>query len=242
MNERPIWTIFPFPEEMRRRENRGAWPWSICKGPFEDELFHLPIPFVQNLDRERAGLILQIAEKGIHSPLTSSCGRLFDAVSAILGIRQVIAFEGQAAIELEMRLTPGEKGKYPWQLKTEGNEILMATDDLFRAIVEDIIQGESAGIISARFHNTLIALFLDVCNKIREETGIREVALSGGVFQNASLLSGLSRTLSQSDFHVYTHARVPANDGSLSLGQAVCAGMVSVGYPGKYEVSYEIRG
>ena len=112
---------------------------------------------------------------------------------------------------------------------------------LIRAIVEDLIQGKSSGIISARFHNTLIALFLDVCSRIREETGIREVALSGGVFQNASLLSGLLSALSQSDFHVYTHAQVPANDGSLSLGQAVCAGMAFAGFQGKYEVSYEIR-
>ena len=221
-------------------------PWRMAliylHRAFRDKLFHLPIPFVQDLDRERAELVLQIAEKGIRSPFTSSCGRLFDAVSALLGIRKIIAFEGQAAIELEMRLNPGEKGKYPWELKTDGEEMLMVMDDTIRAIVEDLIQGRSSGIISARFHNTLIALFLDVCSKIREETGITEIALSGGVFQNASLLRGLSDALLQSDFHVYTHARVPANDGSLSLGQAVCAGMVSVGYPGAYEVSYEIRG
>ena len=220
-------------------------PWRMAlvylHRAFSDELYHLPIPFVRDLDRERAELILQIAEKGIHSPLTSSCGRLFDAVSALLGIRKTIAFEGQAAIELEMRLNNKEKGRYPWQLKPDGKEILIVADDMIRAIVEDLIQGKSAGIISARFHNTLIALFLDVCSRIREETGIREVALSGGVFQNASLLSGLLSTLKKSDFHVYTHAQVPANDGSLSLGQAVCAGMASAGFKGKYEVSYEVR-
>ena len=220
-------------------------PWRMAlvylHKSFGEALYDLPIPFVQDLDRERAELVLQIAEKGIRSPLTSSCGRLFDAVSALLGIRKIIAFEGQAAIELEMRLNVREKGRYPWQLRTDGEGILMITDDMIRAIVEDLIQGRSVGAISARFHNTLIALFLTVCSRIREETGIREVALSGGVFQNATLLSGLLRALSRSDFHVYTHARVPANDGSLSLGQAVCAGMASAGYQGEYEVSHEIR-
>ena len=108
-------------------------PWRMAliylHRAFRDKLFHLPIPFVQDLDRDRAELVLQIAEKGIHSPLTSSCGRLFDAVSALLGIRKIIAFEGQAAIELEMRLNPREKGKYPWQLKADGEEILMVMDD-----------------------------------------------------------------------------------------------------------------
>ena len=208
---------------------------------FSDDLFNLPIPFVQDLDRERAELIIQIAEKKINSPLTSSCGRLFDAASALLGIRKTIAFEGQAAIELEMRLNRREKDQYPWRLETDGEEILMVTDDMIRAIVQDLIQGTNIGIISARFHNTLIAMFLNVCSRIREESGIREVALSGGVFQNANLLSGLSQTLSQSNFQVYTHAQIPANDGSLSLGQAVCAGMLSTGFKGEFEVSYEIR-
>ncbi len=220
-------------------------PWRMAlvylHRAFSNELYRLPIPFVQDLDREKAELIIQIAEKGINSPLTSSCGRLFDAVSALLGMRKTIAFEGQAAIELEMCLNHRERDQYPWQLKTDGEDILMVTDDVIRAIVSDLIQGTSAGIISARFHNTLVAMFLKVCSRIREESGIREVALSGGVFQNASLLSGLSQALSQSDFKVYTHARVPANDGSLSLGQAVCAGMSSAGFKGEFEVSYEIR-
>ena len=108
-------------------------PWRMAliylHRTFGDELFHLPIPFVQDLDRERSELVVQIANKGIHSPLTSSCGRLFDAVSALLGIRKIIAFEGQAAIELEMRANVREKGKYPWRLRTDGETIVMATDD-----------------------------------------------------------------------------------------------------------------
>ncbi len=221
-------------------------PWRMALAylhrTFGDELFHLPIPLVQGLDREKARLVVQIAEKGIHSPPTSSCGRLFDAVSALLGIRKIIAFEGQAAIELEMRIRPGEKGRYSWQLKPNGSEILMVFDGMIREMVDDLMKGTPVGTISARFHNTLVAVLLELCEIIRDETGIKDVALSGGVFQNVSLLRGLLGALEKSDFQVYAPSRAPASDGSLSLGQALCAGMTGAGFKGECEVSYEIRG
>ena len=117
----------------------------------------------------------------------------------------------------------------------------MITTGIVRGIVEDIEKGEGRGVISRRFHNSLILMLNEICMKIREESGIEQVALSGGSFQNVTLLRGLARALTAEGFGVYSHALVPTNDGSLSLGQAVCAGLIYSGFKGEFEESYEIH-
>ena len=209
---------------------------------FGEGLFNLPIPFIEQLNLDQAHLVLQMAKKGIHSPLTSSCGRLFDAVSALLGIRQKIAYEGQAAILLEMAQNRDEGGRYPFEIVRKGQTWIMETAPIMRAIVDDLKRGQGVGAISRRFHLTMIHMLCGMCIRVRQESGLSKVALSGGTFQNRTLLGGLSQALASKGFEVLTHAKVPSNDGGLSLGQAVCGGMTAKGVTGEFEETYEIHG
>jgi len=202
---------------------------------YGEDLFNLSIPFVRKLNHRRAFIILQMALKGVNSPLTSSCGRLFDAVSALLGLRYTIAYEGQAAVELEMTQADSVDGAYPCEVKPEGDGWVMKTSGIIRGIVEDIAAGEGRGAIARRFHNSLIRMLTDACLRTREKSGIEQIAVGGGAFQNATLLAGLSRALADEGFIVHAPVRIPANDGGLCLGQAVCAGLRHSGVTGAFE-------
>jgi hydrogenase maturation protein HypF len=192
---------------------------------YGDGLFDLPIPFSRDLDREEASVVVQMIRRRLNTPLTSSCGRLFDAVSSLLTIRHQNRYEGQAAIELE-RAQKGQRAPiYPFENVKGKDGWVMLTSPMIRGIVEDLSRGISRGKISARFHNTLVAMLTDMCCRLKTETGIDTVAMSGGTFQNATLLTGLTRSLSDCGFRVYSHALIPSNDGCLALGQAVCAGL-----------------
>jgi hydrogenase maturation protein HypF len=216
---------------------RSPWRMAVVylEKAFGEGLFDLPIPFVKKLDPEKASNILRMAHREINSPLTSSCGRLFDGVSSLLGIRDRNAYEGQAAVELEMAQCRRETGSYPWEEeKKEGRRVLL-TSRIVRGVVQDLIEEVPRGVVSRRFHNTLVLMFADLSARLRDETGVNQVALSGGVFQNASLMKGLSRLLKSKGFTVLTHSKVPTNDGGLALGQAVCAGLKFAGYKGQFE-------
>jgi hydrogenase maturation protein HypF len=160
---------------------------------------------------------------GANTPRTSSAGRLFDAVSAILGVRDVVTYEGQAAIELEQRVPPDETGAYPVPLD-EAAPLSGAGVALVRCVVEDLLAGVDVGRIAARFHNGLSRAVVDAVAVLRERTGLGTVALSGGVFQNVVLLERVVAGLQRSGMRVLVHARVPPNDGGISLGQAAVAG------------------
>jgi hydrogenase maturation protein HypF len=190
---------------------------------FGEGLFDLAVPFVRDLDRKEAELVVQMVSRGVRSPLTSSCGRLFDAVSALLGIRGENRYEGQAPMELEAAQDEAETGRYPWESERLGDGRVLMTDPLLRAVVGDLAAGLSPARISRRFHNTLVRMLAEMCRTLREETGLHEVALGGGSFQNVTLFTGLHRALTEDGFTVHTHAQVPTNDGGLSLGQAVSA-------------------
>jgi hydrogenase maturation protein HypF len=165
---------------------------------------------------ERQALKVQL-EHGLNTPLTSSLGRLFDAVAAMAGVRQKVNYEAQAAIEFEAVLDPHESGAYQFEL-SEGT---METGKAVQALLADINNGVSIPVISARFHNGLADLAHQVCIEIRRQTGIREVALSGGVWQNMALLERAIEILQKDGFIVYLHHQIPANDGGISLGQAL---------------------
>jgi hydrogenase maturation protein HypF len=220
-------------------DGAARFPWRMAlvylDRAYGDELFDLDLSFVRDLDEEQTTIILQMARQGVNSPLTSSCGRFFDAISALLGVRRIIAYEGQAAVELDMCQSRGEKGGYPWEIGKEGGQRVMLTTGIVRGVVDDITKGMSKGVISGRFHNTLINMFTEACVAIRDETSINQVALSGGSFQNQTLLIGLTRSLKAKGFAVLSHAQVPTNDGGLALGQAVCAGWRYAGVRGRYE-------
>ncbi len=163
--------------------------------------------------------VLSVARSGVNAPLTSSAGRLFDAVSALLGIRDAITYEGQAAIELEYAADPHEAGSYGIPL-LDGQ---LQVSSLIRAIAEDLQKGTEIGVLAARFHNALADSTLTVCHHLRELHGLSVVALSGGVFQNSLLMQRCLDRLQRNDFTVLTHSQVPSNDGGISLGQAAVA-------------------
>jgi hydrogenase maturation protein HypF len=166
--------------------------------------------------------VLAMARHGVNSPLTSSAGRLFDAVAAILGVRDAINYEGQAAVELEQLADPAETGAYPAAI-TPQQPFLVAGRDLVRAVAEDLADGAAPGVIAARFHHGVAGLITDGCLLLRERHGLGTVALSGGVFQNLLLLHATVHQLEKHGFTVLVHSRVPCNDGGISLGQAVVA-------------------
>jgi hydrogenase maturation protein HypF len=153
---------------------------------------------------------------------TSSCGRLFDAVAAILGMGSEVTFEGQAAIALEMAAHPGVTERYEFDLE-RGEPLVLDLRQTIATIVQEIARSRPAGEISARFHNTLSAAIVEICCRIRKSDGLDRVCLSGGVFQNHLLLGLTAAELRRLGFGVFLHATVPANDGGISLGQAVIA-------------------
>ncbi|HEX3962668.1 MAG TPA: carbamoyltransferase HypF [Trebonia sp.] len=174
--------------------------------------------------------VVAMARRGVNAPLTSSAGRLFDAVAAILGIRDEIHYEGQAAIELEQLADPGEASAYHAGIEPGSETGGAAAEpfrasgaDLVRAAAEDLTAGVPRAVIAARFHNGLAALIEEGCVLLRERNGLSAVALSGGVFQNLLLLQRTVSRLEARGFRVLVHSRVPCNDGGISLGQAVVA-------------------
>ncbi len=167
---------------------------------------------------ERRVLARQL-ETGVNVVPTSSAGRLFDAVSALAGLRQIVNYEAQAAIELEMAVEEGVEEGYDFGL---GAEIGFAP--CLRAVVADVRAGVDAGVVAARFHNGLARMIAQVCTRLREESGLGVVALSGGVFQNVALLARVLPLLQEADFEILTHRLVPPNDAGISLGQAIVAG------------------
>jgi hydrogenase maturation protein HypF len=178
---------------------------------------------VMRRNQARWSAVVAMARKGINAPLTSSAGRLFDAAAAILGVRDAINYEGQAAVELEQLADPGETGAYPAGIET-GPPFRARGGDLLHGIVEDLAAGIAPEVIAARFHHGVAALIEAGCLLARERHGLGTVALSGGVFQNQLLLRAAVTCLEARGFRVLVHSRIPCNDGGISLGQAVVAG------------------
>ncbi len=175
-------------------------------------------PVAEFRPEDRVNLIAQL-EKKINTPPTSSIGRLFDAVAALSHVRQKVNYEAQAAIEFEALSDEGEQGAYLFEI----NQTTIGVGGLISALTTDVLAGALVSRISARFHNGLAQMVVEACTRIRGETGIREVVLSGGVWQNITLLGRTLSLLQNTGFQVYLHRVVPANDGGLSLGQAVIA-------------------
>jgi len=191
----------------------------------------LDLDFTRRLDQAAWRILTAAIESGLNAPLTSSAGRLFDAVASLLGIRDTVEFEAQGAMELEACAT-GEPGRlYSTGVLVDHDRFVVRTSDLIRAVVEDLLGGVACGQIAARFHASLAAVITDACSRIRQRTDLGRVALSGGVFQNCCLLQAAVAGLERAGFEVYTHRQVPPNDGGLALGQAaIAAARVSAGH------------
>jgi hydrogenase maturation protein HypF len=169
-------------------------------------------------------MVNQLITKRIHSPLTSSMGRLFDAISWILGFKMPVTFEGQAAIALE-ELADNTDAIYTWDFHQAKTSVIWV-QPMIRRIVTDVLNGEDASIISAKFHNTLVDIFHHLSHHLMKQWQSDKIILSGGVFQNKRLLSDLTNSLKNSKINVYLPLKLPCNDGAISLGQAYVAKFV----------------
>ena len=177
-------------------------------------------------------IVSQLIEKGINSPLTSSMGRLFDAASALLGICDANTYHSQAPMELEAEASKvsGEDGHYPSMILRDGSGAwIVRASDIICGLVQDFTGGTGAETCAARFHNSVAEATLGMCKKIRDETKISVVALSGGVFANKFLTERVVPILDKEGFEVLLNQCVPAGDGGISLGQAAVAAWRSDG-------------
>jgi hydrogenase maturation protein HypF len=200
-------------------------PWRMALSYLRDSLgAQIPdhIACFREVQASQFKVVETMLTRGVQTVQTSSCGRLFDAVAAILGMGSEVTFEGQAAIALEMAAEPGITERYGFDLQ-QGEPLVVDFRQTIATIVKEIAKDRPAAEISARFHNTLSAAIVEVCCRIRKGDGLDRVCLSGGVFQNHLLLGLTATELRRLGFGVFLHAMVPANDGGISLGQAVIA-------------------
>jgi hydrogenase maturation protein HypF len=188
-----------------------------------------PDALPSSVDQQAVRVVSRMIERNFNCPRTSSVGRLFDAVSALCGVRSSSSYEGQAAIELEWAAmeapeTP-DPTPYPYQIArpSEGGPLLVDTRLLIRALVAELRGGVLAASVARRFHVTLAAVFCELCVALRLEHGLSKVVLAGGVFANALLVRELEARLSAQSFEVYRSHAYPAGDGGLSLGQLAIA-------------------
>ncbi len=197
----------------------AGYIWGLCRGPCQSEfdafLGSLPIG-------ERIVLRRQFETK-INTPFTSSCGRLFDAAAALLGLCRESLYEGQPAVELEATADPRGDALYPYDIQREGDRWVIDPAAIFRALWCEQRAGRPIEYVANAFHNTVADFTVATCELARDDHGNNRVVLSGGCFQNALLTRLVVDGLTAEGFEVFTNRLVPPNDGGLSLGQAVVA-------------------
>jgi hydrogenase maturation protein HypF len=201
-------------------------PWRIALGYAHALGIEVDdLPFLQNMDKQALHIVRQQIDRKLNSPLTSSMGRLFDAVASLIGIRNDVTYEAQAAIEMEAlsKASVSDAKPYPYHVDQTESGAVIHLKELLSAIVQDVRANEFAGVIGARFHKTAADVAIDICKRARASRGLNEVALSGGVWQNQILLDLVRTGLEREGFIVYFHKQVPTNDGGLALGQALIA-------------------
>ena len=182
----------------------------------------LPAALARRWPETQTNLVRQMIRRAVNAPLTSSAGRLFDAVSSLLGLRDSVRYEGQAAIELEMHAIPESPASYPLPLRP-GEPLQLDTRPLVAAIVDELLRGVPTEEIAGRFHASLARAMVEASAALSRQHGVTEVALSGGVFQNALLLRHLVPRLEERGLRVFLQQQVPCNDGGLAVGQALIA-------------------
>ena len=199
----------------------AAWLHQV----YGDEFLNLDLDFVRRLDRQQWRVLQQMESQNINAPQSSAMGRLFDAVAALIGLRDSVNYEAQAAIELELLADESCEERYGFDFLNQKSRVI-GTGKILRGIVCDLQNEIALPIIAAKFHNTVVAVLVVMCGILRKENGINQVALGGGVFQNALLLKRILSALEQFDFEAFTPKNLPFNDGGLCFGQAVVANAV----------------
>jgi hydrogenase maturation protein HypF len=191
------------------------------------------LPSLQNMDRHSLNRVRQRIDEKLNLPVTSSMGCLFEAVAGLIGICNDVIYEGQASLEMEVLskrfISSADSYPYSFEENTQpehGAKFVIRLKQLLSSIVQDVRANESAGLIGARFHKTVIDIVVQMCKRARSQTDLNEVALSGDIWQNCLLLDLARDRLLGENFVVYCHQQVPSNDGGLSLGQAVAANQV----------------
>lgn len=200
-------------------------PWRMAFSYLRDSFGQqLPsdLAFLRGIPAKSVELVDTMLSRRFQTAETSSCGRLFDAVAALVGLAPEVTFEGQAAIALESAAAPGVSDRYAFDV-SDGEPMIVDFRPTILAIVRDLSLKRRVGEISACFHNTLSVAIVEVCCRIRSSASVDRVCLSGGTFQNLLLLERTVVELRRQSFGVFLHATVPANDGGISLGQAVIA-------------------
>jgi len=216
----------PMPGGDRATEEPYRMAISYLSDAYGNDFQHINLPFVKRMDKKKMKIILHMIEQRVNSPLTSSMGRFFDAVSSLLGICDISTYEAQAAIELQMKAELAQSSGlrpqgYRYKIREQEGTYIVEPAEIIQEIVRDIKRGVPAEEIAYSFHLAIADIILTLCRIIRKKTGIKKIVLSGGVFQNKMLLEISAATLRENSFLVYTHRQVPPNDGGISLGQVV---------------------
>jgi hydrogenase maturation protein HypF len=201
-------------------------PWrmavSFLYDAFGEDFLDFPLSFMERVGPKRIRSLIEIMTKKINSPPTSSLGRLFDGIAAILGIRSHVSYEGEAAMALEMMAHEKPDAWYAFEWEKDGFFRILP-GPIIRGVVKDVLQGIPKAVISGKFHTTVIRMYSELCECLRKESDINRIVLSGGAFQNALLLRGFIQALEERDFQVHSHRLIPSNDGGISLGQMMVA-------------------
>jgi len=182
---------------------------------FGDELYELQIPLVKAIDRKDIGHITMMIDQKLNTPLSSSAGRLFDALAAITGLNYYSSYQAEAPMLLESVLDPSEKGVYEYEIDDKQVSFSL----MIKSVVEDIHDGLSIGRISAKFHNTVVNLIFQLSKRIRIESGMNRIVLGGGTFQNRYLTRKVMDKLKKERFDIYLPQRIPMNDQGIAAGQ-----------------------
>ncbi|NRT72251.1 carbamoyltransferase HypF [Clostridium beijerinckii] len=193
-------------------------PWR-CASSYLYALGYDPEKIIQGVDNEKIEVVKQALDSKINCFLSSSVGRLFDAVTALCGVRNSISYDGQAAIELENIIDYKIKESYSWDIKEENGIFNIQYKSIIEGILRDIQKKELISKISSKFHNSLIKASCDLVCKLREKEHIDKVVLSGGVFENNYLLKGIYINLIKQGFKVFYNEQIPTNDEGISFGQ-----------------------
>ena len=204
-------------------------PWRMAVSYLRDALgkdpFSLGLPGWDVISEKKIEIVTSMMQRRLNTVQTSSCGRLFDAVASILGLRHEANYEGQAAIELEMAALEGISESYPFEIGADSPwEIDMRP--AIEHLVREVKMGSPIGSMAAKFHNTLVAAIVEICRRLRDTDGLNIVCLTGGTFQNVYLLERVVPALRNSGFEVYLNRKVPTNDGGIAFGQATVANAI----------------
>jgi hydrogenase maturation protein HypF len=212
-----LWPVrLPGGERAIREPWRMACAWLLEAGWSEPSA----LPRVR---RDHWAAVSELVRSGLASPLTTSMGRLFDAVAALCGVRLEVSYEGQAAAELEAACDPSERGVYPLPLLREEERIVLDARETVLAVARDVQAGAGAERIAARFHNAVATATACACVLLAGRRGIETVVLGGGSFQNRLLLESVVANLRHAGLRVLVPERLPPNDGGISYGQAAVA-------------------